>query len=162
MQILNWLPQHAQQIRYIHPYYEHETDEEGNVVNEWLANEDTCTDVWEDVVLEVKKTKRPIYFRRRTVNMAKDMVSDLSFQILDRNLDKDEWKPESSWGCYPVRVKRLGRRVVFIYDEEYTFMMWNKTKKVSNLKEKKLFKEQPPVGERILNGINRQTYILRR
>ena len=78
MQILNWLPPHARQIRYIHPYYDHQEDEDGNVVDEWLANESTCTDVWKDVVEVVKKYKKPIYFRRRTQAIAKDMVTDYS------------------------------------------------------------------------------------
>ena len=145
MQILNWLPPHARQIRYIHPYYEHQEDEDGNVVDEWLANESTCTDVWKDVVEVVKKYKKPIYFRRRTQAIAKDMVTDFSCRILERNLDKDEWKPESR-ECYPIRVKRLGRRVLFIYDEEYTYMRWSKTKKMADIRKKirnnKLFKEQ--------------------
>ena len=107
MRILNWLPPHAQQIRYIHPYYEHQEDEEGNVVDEWLANEETCTNVWEDVVKVVKRTKRPIYFRRRTSQIAKDMVSDYSSRIMSQNSSRSEWNPDNR-GCYPIRVKRLG------------------------------------------------------
>jgi len=149
MRILNWLPPHAQQIRYIHPYYEHQEDDDGNVVDEWLANEETCTDVWEDVVQVVKRTKRPIYFRRRTPQIAKDMVADYSAQIMSQNSSRSEWKPDDR-ECYPIRVKRLGKRVIFLYDEEYAFMIWNKDKKmrairikVRNLKQKELFKEQP-------------------
>ena len=149
MRILNWLPPHAQQIRYIHPYYEHQEDEEGNVVDEWLANEETCTNVWEDVVKVVKRTKRPIYFRRRTSQIAKDMVGDYSARIMAQNSSRSEWNPDNR-ECYPIRVKRLGKRVIFLYDEEYTFMVWNKEKKfrairkkVRNLKLKELFKEQP-------------------
>ena len=149
MRILNWLPPHAQQIRYIHPYYEHQEDEEGNVVDEWLANEETCTNVWEDVVKVVKRTKSPIYFRSRTSQIAKDMVSDYSSRIMSQNSSRSEWNPDNR-GCYPIRVKRLGKRVIFLYDEEYTFMVWNKEKKfrairkkVRNLKLKDLFKEQP-------------------
>ena len=149
MQILNWLPPHAQQIRYIHPHYEYQEDDEGNVVDEWLANEGTCTDVWADVVQVVKKTKRPIYFRRRTLQIAKDMVADYSSRIMEQNFYHTEWDP-SLRNCYPIRVKRLGKRVIFLYDEEYTFMVWNKNKKmrairrkVRNLKQKELFKVQP-------------------
>tara|TARA_R110002020_G_scaffold262422_1_gene476864 strand:- start:38 stop:613 length:576 start_codon:yes stop_codon:yes gene_type:complete len=149
MQILNWLPPHAQQIRYIHPHYEYQEDEDGNVVDEWLANEETCTNVWEDVVQVVKRTKRPIYFRRRTSQIAKDMVGDYSARIMVQNSSQSEWDPDNR-GCYPVRVKRLGKRVIFLYDEEYTFIVWNKDKKtratrikIRNLKQKELFKEQP-------------------
>jgi len=149
MRILNWLPPHAQQIRYIHPHYEYQEDEDGNVVDEWLANEGTCTDVWADVVQVVKKTKRPIYFRRRTLQIAKDMVADYSSRIMEQNFYHTEWDP-SLRNCYPIRVKRLGKRVIFLYDEEYAFMVWNKNKKmkairrkVRNLKQKELFKEQP-------------------
>jgi hypothetical protein len=157
MQILNWLPPHAQQIRYIHPHYEYQEDEDGNVVDEWLANESACTDVWADVVQVVKRTKRPIYFRRRTSQIAKDMVADYSSRIMEQNFCHTEWHPDGR-ECYPIRVKRLGKRVIFLYDEEYTFMVWNKNKKmkairrkVRNLKQKELFKKQPISMEKLDN-----------
>ena len=62
MRILNWLPPHAQQIRYIHPHYEYQEDDEGNVVDEWLANEETCTDVWTDVDSSGKENQKTYLF----------------------------------------------------------------------------------------------------
>ena len=135
MKILDWLPPNAQQIRYIHPYYEYQEDEDGNVVDEWLSNEETYTNIWDDVVHVVKKTKRPIYFRRRTSQIARDMVADYSARIMDQNIYCTEWKPDAI-NCFPIRVKRLGKRVIFLYDEKYTFKVWNKNKKMRDIRKR--------------------------
>lgn len=127
MQILNWIPPHAQQIRYTAPQYEEDGD--GNSI---CVNEDWATDVYHDVIQKVKKDKRPIYYRRRTHDLARNDVDRHSYALKVDNSFYNEWGP----GCTPVRVKRLGRRVIFVYDEEYAKKIWIAAKKKDKLRKK--------------------------
>jgi hypothetical protein len=126
MQILNWIPAHAEQIRYIAPQYDNDSNED-----RYCINEDECTSVWYDIIKQVHKTKRPMYYRRRTVDLARR----------DRYLYQDQVNNENHWKendeqLINVRVKVIGRRVVFIYDEEFVLKIWATRKRKQELKDK--------------------------
>ena len=125
MQILNWIPAHAEQIRYVAPQYDE--DNEGR----YCINEDECTSVWYNIIREVNRTKRPMYYRRRTVDLARR----------DRHMYQDQVNNENHWKenneqLINVRVKVVGRRVVFIYDEEFVRKNWLARKRKVELQDK--------------------------
>tara|TARA_R100001594_G_scaffold137855_1_gene181143 strand:+ start:57 stop:608 length:552 start_codon:yes stop_codon:yes gene_type:complete len=130
MKILELLPKGARQIRYIHPHYDYQEDDEGNVVDEYCINEDICTNVWYECVDKVHKTKRAVYYRRRTNDLAKDDVRRYGYDIAIHNQNNETWGSEY---CRYVRVRRLGRRVMFIYDEQHMKKIWLKTKRKLDL-----------------------------
>ena len=125
MQILNWLPPHAQQIRYIAPYYEEDGEDR------YISNEDEYTNVWHHIIKEVHKTKRPMYYRRRTIDLARRDRYQYQSQVYHENNWKNDWAKSTH-----VRVKVIGRRVLFIYDEEFVHKNWIAYKKDVKLKEK--------------------------
>ena len=125
MQILNWLPPHAQQIRYIAPYYEEDGEDR------YIANEDEYTHVWHHIIKEVDKTKPPMYQRRRTIDLARRDRYQYQSQVYHENNWKNDWAKSTH-----VRVKVIGRRVLFIYDEEFVHKNWIAYKKDVKLKEK--------------------------
>ena len=125
MQILNWIPAHAEQIRYVAPQYD---DDNGD---RYCINEDECTSVWYDIIKEVHKTKRPMYYRRRTVDLARRD----KFLYQDQVNNENHWK-ENNEQLINVRVKVIGRRVVFIYDEEFVLKIWVARKRKQELAEK--------------------------
>ena len=134
MQILNWIPPHAQQIRYIASIYEEDPDGD-----RYCINEDEATSVWHDIIKQVHKTKRPMYYRRRTIDMARRDRYQWQHSIYNENNWKNSWAKSLH-----VRVKIIGKRVLFIYDEEFMHKNWitnkNKTKlqdKIRKLKEQK-------------------------
>ena len=158
MKILELLPKGAMQIRYVHPHYEYQEDDEGNVVDEYCVNEDTCTDVWYDIINKVHKNKTPIYYRRRTNDLAKDDFRKYFYDIQSNNNSYDTWNER----CRPVRIRRLGRRVIFIYDENHMKNLWLKNKKkkeirnkINNDKLKTLFKVHPKLNELNFDAIER-------
>ena len=125
MQILNWIPAHAEQIRYVAPQYDEDNGDR------YCINEDEATSVWYDIIKEVNRTKRPMYYRRRTVDLARR----------DRYLYQDQVNNENHWKenneqLINVRVKVIGRRVVFIYDEEFVLKIWVARKRKQELKNK--------------------------
>ena len=135
MQILNWIPSHAQQIRFIAPYY----DEDGDG-DRYCVNEDEATDVYRTIIRQVHKTKRPMYYRRRTLDLARRDRFQWQRSIYSENNWRDNWI-----NCLYVRVKVLGRRVLFIYDKEFVHKNWIANKKrielqdkIRKLKERKL------------------------
>jgi len=133
MQILNWLPPHTQQIRYISPYYE-----EDNEGDRYCINEDECTSVWCDIIEQVHKTKRPMYYRRRTIDLARRDRNQYQHSIYNEN----DWKKNWAKSIH-VRVKVIGKRVLFIYDEEFVHKNWIANKNKKELREKiRKFKEQ--------------------
>ena len=157
MKILELLPKGARQIRYIHPHYEYEEDDEGNVIGEYCINEDTCTNVWYDCISKVHNTKRAIYYRRRTNELAKDDVRKYSYDIAINNQNEETW---DSKYCRYVRVRRLGRRVMFIYDEQHMKKIWLKAKRKLDLDEanrkRKVLKLTPDLNEFSLTDIERE------
>ena len=128
MQILNWIPSHALQIRYIHPYYESDVDGDN-----YCINEDEATDVWYDIIKPVVRTKRPMYYRRRTLNLARQDRFIWQDYIHNQNRYENEWEK-----CTHVRVKVIGRRVLFIYDEEFVRKYWDTMREKRKLNAKLL------------------------
>ena len=126
MQILNWIPAHAEQIRYVAPQYDEDSNED-----RYCINEDECTSVWYDIIKQVHKTKRPMYYRRRTTDLARRDRYLYQDQVNNENL----WK-EDDEQLINVRVKVIGRRVVFIYDEEFVLKIWVSSKRKLELQEK--------------------------
>ena len=132
MQILNWIPAHAEQIRYVAPLYEEDSDGD-----RYCYNEDEATSVWYDIIKQVHKTKRPMYYRRRTIDLARRDKYMYQDQVNNENL----WKKDDEH-LINVRVKVIGRRVVFIYDEEFVYKIWVARKRKQKLIEKiRKFKE---------------------
>jgi len=127
MQILNWIPAHAEQIRYIAPQYDQDSDGD-----RYCINEDECTSVWYDTIKEVNRTKRPMYYRRRTVDLARRD----RYMYQDQVNNENHWK-ENNEQLINVRVKVIGRRVVFIYDEEARKRKAELQNKIRELREKK-------------------------
>ena len=125
MQILNWIPAHAEQIRYVAPQYDEDNGDR------YCINEDECTSVWYDIIKEVNRTKRPMYYRRRTIDLARRDRYMYQDQVNNENL----WK-EDDEHLINVRVKVIGRRVVFIYDEEFVLKIWVSSKRKLELQEK--------------------------
>ena len=133
MQILNWLPPHAQQIRYIAPLYDE--DDQGD---RYCYNEDEATSVWYDIIKQVHKTKRPMYYRRRTTELARRDKYQYQLSVYNENNWKNDWTKSIH-----VRVKVIGKRVLFLYDEEFVHKNWVANKKKGELKDRiRKLKEQ--------------------
>tara|TARA_R100000656_G_scaffold97633_1_gene70859 strand:+ start:76 stop:597 length:522 start_codon:yes stop_codon:yes gene_type:complete len=143
MQILNWIPPHAQQIRYIAPLYEEDSDGD-----RYCYNDNECTQVWYDIIKQVHKTKRPMYYRRRTTELARRDKYQYQQSVYNENDWKNDWAKSIH-----VRVKVVGKRVVFIYDEEFVHKVWVASKNKKELRDKiRKLKEQKFKGysEKIL------------
>ena len=130
-----YIPANAKQIRYIHPLYEDDGNDDS-----YCVNEDVCTDIWYDCVKVVHEEKIPIYFRRRTSDLASNDVTTWNDYIGKRNKYKDDFNY-----CTHVFVKKVGKRVLFIYNKKYTYKMWVKKRiavALSNNLPSKLWDEQ--------------------
>mgnify|MGYP003138489267 CR=1 FL=1 len=149
MQIFNWLPSNAQQIRYIAPYYEEDGEDR------YIVNEDEYTEVWHDIIKKVHNTKQPMYYRRRTVDLARRDKHMYQNKISHENNWRNDWAK-----CFYVRVKVLGRRVLFMYDKEFVHKNWIAYKKSVELTEKiRKLREQKfkDFGKKILTGVEKNT-----
>ena len=126
MQILNWLPPHAHQVRYIAPLYDE--DDQGD---RYCYNDNECTAVWYDIIQQVHKTKRPMYYRRRTTELARRDKYQYQLSVYNENNWKNDWTKSIH-----VRVKVIGKRVLFLYDEEFVRKNWVANKKKRELKDR--------------------------
>ena len=126
MQILNWLPPHAHQVRYIAPLYDE--DDQGD---RYCYNDNECTAVWYDIIQQVHKTKRPMYYRRRTTELARRDKYQYQLSVYNENNWKNDWTKSIH-----VRVKVIGKRVLFLYDEEFVHKNWVANKKKRELKDR--------------------------
>ena len=126
MQILNWLPPHAHQVRYIAPLYDE--DDQGD---RYCYNDNECTAVWYDIIKQVHKTKRPMYYRRRTTELARRDKYQYQLSVYNENNWKNDWTKSIH-----VRVKVIGKRVLFLYDEEFVRKNWVANKKKRELKDR--------------------------
>ena len=145
MQIFNWLPSNAQQIRYIAPYYEEDGEDR------YIVNENEYTEVWHDIIKKVHNTKQPMYYRRRTVDLARRDKHMYQGKISNENNWRNDWAK-----CMYVRVKVLGRRVLFMYDKEFVHKNWIAYKKSVELAEKiRKLREQKfkDFGKKISTGV---------
>ena len=102
MHIFKYLPEGAVQIQFIRPYYEYFEDEDGYGYEE-CTNEDRCTDV-PYLINKLVQDRIPFYYRRRTAEFA--------FH------DKRTWIQHCGSSKIPVKIRKVGRRVVFEYCEK--------------------------------------------
>ena len=100
------IPINAIQMRYISPIYEPVFDEEDNQVDEECVRDGT--DVLYECIVPTNKDKLPRYYRLRYRENAKDHKRRWE-RWLEENLI-DGRTP------YFIRVKKIGRRVLFEYD----------------------------------------------
>jgi hypothetical protein len=117
MIIGKYIPDNALQVRYIHPYYD--TDEDGY---RYIANEDEATDVWQ-LIMDVNRTSKPLYYRRRISEYARDDVRRWNRSINDANRNTSDF---TDW--YYVRVKKVGRRVLIVHDLAYWMKVYARYK----------------------------------
>ena len=47
------------------------TMKEDSQGDRYMVNDDEATNVWQSIILQVHKTKRPMYYRRRTIDMSR-------------------------------------------------------------------------------------------
>jgi RNase P protein component len=109
MIIGKYIPDNAIQVRYVHPQYEQ--DEDGN---EYVWNEEEMTDV-EALIREVNRNQIPLYYRRRVSDYAREDTRRWNRYINDNNRHYKD-------SLLYVRVKKVGRRVLVVYDKAY----WDK------------------------------------
>ena len=127
MIIGKYIPENARQVRYVHPQYER--DEDGD---EYIWNEDEMTDV-EHIIQTVSNDRVPVYYRRRLSDYARDDTRKWNRYInqtnqIQKRMAEDD---DDSGGDYLyVRVKKVGRRVLFVYDKQY----WDKVLKSAIIK----------------------------
>jgi len=118
MRLDKHLPFKAIQIRYIHPYYEREYDDEDNCVGEYCANEDTFTDVYR-LIRKAHGKKQSYYYRRRTSELATEDVKRYRDWVDSQQVHEKEPR-------FNIKVRKLGRRVVIEYNPEYARKIWKK------------------------------------
>lgn len=117
MIIGKYIPDNALQVRYIHPYYD--VDEDGY---RYMANEDEATDVWQ-LIMDVNRTSKPLYYRRRISEYARDDVRRWNRSINDANRNTTDFQ---DW--YHIRVKKVGRRVLIVHDLLYWMKVYARYK----------------------------------
>jgi len=100
------IPINAIQMRYISPIYEPIYDEEDNVIDEECVTDGT--NVLHECIWTVNKDKLPRYYRLRYRENAKDHKRRWE-RWLEENLINGRTP-------YFVKVKKIGRRVLFEYD----------------------------------------------
>ena len=106
------IPTNAIQIRYISPIFEPIYDEEDNQVDEACVR--NGTDVLHECIVPTNKDKLPRYYRLRYRENAKDHK-----RRWERWLEENLIESIGSIGGrvpYFVKVKKIGRRVLFEYD----------------------------------------------
>ena len=77
------------------------------------------------------KTKRPMDYRRRTTELARRDKYQYQLSVYNENNWKNDWTKSIH-----VRVKVIGKRVLFLYDEEFVRKNWVANKKKRELKDK--------------------------
>ena len=127
MIIGKYIPENARQVRYIHPQYERDENDD-----EYIWNEDEMTDV-EGIIQTVSNDRIPVYYRRRLSDYAREDTRKWNRYINQNNShqkriaeDDDDFGGDYLY----VRVKKVGRRVLFVYDKQY----WDKVLKSTTIK----------------------------
>ncbi len=127
MIIGKYIPENARQVRYVHPQYERDENDD-----EYIWNEDEMTDV-EHIIQTVSNDRVPVYYRRRLSDYAREDTRkwnryiNQTNQIQKRMADDDD---DFGGDYLYVRVKKVGRRVLFVYDKQY----WDKVLKSATIK----------------------------
>ena len=119
------IPINAIHIRYISPIFEPIYDEEDNQVDEECVRDGT--DVLYECIVPTHKDKLPRYYRLRYRDNAKD-----------HKRRWESWLEENLIGGrvpYFVKVKKIGRRVLFEYDSTLIEKREKKRKAIQHKKE---------------------------
>ena len=127
MIIGKYIPENARQVRYIHPQYERDENDD-----EYIWNEDEMTDV-EHIIQTVSNDRVPVYYRRRLSDYAREDTRKWNRYINQiNNHQKRMAEDDDDFGgdYLYVRVKKVGRRVLFVYDKQY----WDKVLKSTTIK----------------------------
>ena len=127
MIIGKYIPENARQVRYIHPQYERDENDD-----EYIWNEDEMTDV-EHIIQTVSNDRVPVYYRRRLSDYAREDTRKWNRYINQTNqIQKRMAEDDDDFGgdYLYVRVKKVGRRVLFVYDKQY----WDKILKSPTIK----------------------------
>ena len=127
MIIGKYIPENARQVRYVHPQYERDENDD-----EYIWNEDEMTDV-EHIIQTVSNDRIPVYYRRRLSDYAREDTRKWNRYINQTNNHQKRMAEDDDdfGGDYLyVRVKKVGRRVLFVYDKQY----WDKVLKSATIK----------------------------
>ena len=119
------IPINAIQMRYISPIYEPVFDEEENQVDEECVRDGT--DVLYECIVPTNNDKLPRYYRLRYRENAKDHKRRWE-RWLEENLINGEVP-------YFVKVRKIGRRVVFEYDSTLIEKREKKLRAIQHKKE---------------------------
>ena len=119
------IPINAIQMRYISPIYEPVFDEEENQVDEECVRDGT--DVLYECIVPTNNDKLPRYYRLRYRENAKDHKRRWE-RWLEENLINGEVP-------YFVKVKKIGRRVLFEYDSTLIEKREKKLRAIQHKKE---------------------------
>jgi hypothetical protein len=134
------IPTNAIQMRYISPIYEPVYDEEDNLIEEECVRDGT--DVLNECVRAVSKDKLPRYYLLRYRENAKDHKRRWE-RWLEENLINGPTP-------YFVKVKKIGRRVLFEYDST---LIEKREKKQRAIKHKKEMKARKLARQVAAEGI---------
>jgi hypothetical protein len=121
MIIGKYIPDNAIQVRYVHPQYEQ--DEDGS---EYIWNEEEMTDV-ADLIRDVNITGRPVYYRRRLSDYAREDTRRWNKYINNIN----NTRKNNGEDLFNVRIKKVGRRVLIDYDKEHWDKILSSGKKIN-------------------------------
>ena len=119
------IPINAIQMRYISPIYEPVFDEEDNQIDEECVRDGT--DVLYECIVPTNNDKLPRYYRLRYRENAKDHKRRWE-RWLEENLINGEVP-------YFVKVRKIGRRVVFEYDSTLIEKREKKLRAIQHKKE---------------------------
>ena len=118
------IPINAVQTRYVSPIFEPTYDEDDNVIDEECVSQGT--NVLKEFIIPTSNDKIPRYYRLRYNANAKEHKRRWE-RWLDANLINNRMP-------YFVRVKKIGRRVLFEYDST---LIEKREKKLRAIKHKK-------------------------
>ena len=136
------IPINAIQMRYISPIYEPIFDEEDNQVDEECVRDGT--DVLYECIVPTNNDKLPRYYRLRYRENAKDHKRRWE-HWLENNLI-------NSRTPYFVKVKKIGRRVLFEFDETLIEKREKKLRAIKHKKDMKARKLAKQVAASLLPG----------
>ena len=137
------IPINAIQMRYISPIIEPVFDEEDNQVDEECVRDGT--NVLYEFIVAVNKDKLPRYYRLRYRDNAKDHKRRWEHWLEDNLIN----------GCTPyfVKVKKIGRRVLFEFDET---LIEKREKKLRAIQHKKDMKARKVARQVVASPVKRQ------
>ena len=135
------IPINAIQMRYISPIYEPVFDEEDNQIDEECVRDGT--NVLHECIVAVNKDKLPRYYRLRYRENAKDHKRRWE-RWLEENLINGRTP-------YFIKVKKIGRRVLFEFDET---LIEKREKKLRAIQHKKDLKARKLARQVAAKGLS--------